>query len=87
MGCDHILIFHSDEEGRLLLPAKCCVSISCYDSTELRDAIATSIEQSLYALALSGMDLRYLDGVTVASDARDAACELQSLPVGAVPWR
>ena len=55
------------------------------NSTELRDAVAASIEQSLYALALSGTDLRALDGVTVSSDARKAACELQSLPDGAVP--
>jgi len=31
------------------------------------------------------MDLRSLDGVTIALDARKAACELQSLPAGAVP--
>jgi len=61
------------------------VFITCYDSDELRDAIASSIEQSLYALALSGMDLRALDGVTVASDTRKAACELQDLPTGAIP--
>ena len=63
----------------------CGVSINCYDSKELRDAVATSIEQSLYALALSGMDLRALDGVTVASDVRKAAYELQDLPPGVVP--
>ena len=85
MGGNYFLDFHQNEEGRLLLPPKCCVSITCYDSSELRDAIAASIEQSLYALALSGVDLRALDGVTVASDARKAACELQSLPDGAVP--
>jgi len=82
---NYVLNFHQNEEGRLLLPSQCGVSITCYDSKELRDAIATSIEQSLYALALSGMDLRALDGVTVASDARKAACDLQSLPEGAVP--
>jgi hypothetical protein len=80
----YFLNFHH-KEGRLLLPTECSVSINCYDSSELQDAISTSIEQSLYALALSGMDLRALDGVTVASDARKAACELQSLPDGAVP--
>jgi hypothetical protein len=85
MGCNYLLNFHQNEEGRLLLPSQCGVSISCYDSKELRDAIATSIEQSVYALALSGMDLRALDGITVASDARKAACDLQSLPDGAVP--
>jgi hypothetical protein len=85
MGCNYLLDFHQNEEGTLLLPPKCVVSIDCYDSTELRDAVAASIEQSLYALALSGTDLRALDGVTVASDARKAACELQSLPDGAVP--
>lgn len=85
MGVNYFLDFHQNEEARLLLPPKCGVSISCYDSKEVRDAIATSIEQSLYALALSGMDLRALDGVTVTSDARKAVCELQDLPPGAVP--
>ncbi len=85
MGCNYLLNFHQNEEGTLLLPLKCPVSIDCYDSTELLDAVAASIEQSLYALALSGTDLRALDGVTVASDTRKAACELQSLPDGAVP--
>ena len=85
MGSNYFLNFHQNEEGRLLLPSQCGVSISCYDSKELRDAIAISIEQALYALALSGMDLRALDGVTVASDGRKAACDLQSLPDGAVP--
>ena len=56
MGGNYFLDFHQNEEGRLLLPPKCGVSISCSDSKELQDAIATSIEQSLYALALSGMD-------------------------------
>lgn len=85
MGRHYFLNFDQNEEGTLLLPHECVVSIDCYDSTELRDAIAASVEQSLYALALSGADLRALDGVTVASDARKAACELQSLPDGAVP--
>ena len=85
MGGNYLLDFHQNEEGRLLLPPTCGVSISCYDSKEMRDAIATSIEQSLYALALSGMDLRAFDGVTVATDARKAACELQDLPPGSVP--
>ncbi len=82
---NYFLEFHRDEEGRLHLPPKCCVSIDCYDSSELGDAVATSIEESLYALALSGMDLRALDGVTIARDARKAACALQSLPDGAIP--
>ena len=85
MSGNYSLEFHQNEEGTLLLPHRCGVWINCYDSTELQQSIASSIEQSLYALALSGMDLRSLDGVTIAQDARKAACELQSLPAGAVP--
>lgn len=85
MGGNYLLDFHHHEEGSLPLPPKCTISIDCYDSSDIRDAIASSIEQSLYALALSGMDLRSLDGVTVTSDARKAACDLQDLPAGAIP--
>lgn len=85
MRSNYFLDFHQNEDGRLLLPPRCGVFITCYDSDELRDAVVSSIEQSLYALALSGMDLRALDGLTVASDARKAACELQDLPAGVVP--
>ena len=85
MSGNYSLEFQGNEEGTLFLPHRCEVWINCYDSTELQQSIASSIEQSLYALALSGMDLRSLDGVTIALDARKAACELQSLPAGAVP--
>lgn len=85
MSRDYFLNFHHHDEGRLLLPNNCSLSISCYESAELREMVRASIQESLYALALSGMDLRALDGVTVALDARKAACELQSLPAGAVP--
>ena len=85
MSGNYSLNFHQNEEGRLLLANQCGVSISCYESAGLRELVFASIKESLYALALSGMDLRALDGVTVALDARKAACELQSLPDGAVP--
>ena len=85
MTGDHVLDFYQNREGTLLLPKQCGVSVACYDSKEVQQAIVLSIYESLHALALSGMDLRALDGVTVALDARKAACELQSLPEGAVP--
>jgi hypothetical protein len=85
MSGEYLLHFHQNNEGRLLLPPECVVSIACYESAEVHQSIVSSIEESLYALALSGMDLRALDGVTVALNARKAACELQNLPDGAVP--
>ena len=85
MTGDHVLDFHENQQGTLLLPRQCCVSVACYDSKEVQQAIISSIEESLYALALSGMDLRALDGVTVALDTRRTACELQNLPDGSVP--
>ena len=85
MTGDHVLDFHQNAEGTLLLPHQCRVSISCYDSKEVEQGIASFIEESLYALALTGMDLRALDGVTVALDARHTACQSQNLPDGIVP--
>jgi hypothetical protein len=85
MTGDHVLDFYQNREGTLLLPKHCRISVGCYHSKEVQQAIVLSIYESLHALALSGMDLRALDGITVALDARKAACELQSLPDGAVP--
>lgn len=85
MTVDHVLEFHQNQEGALLLPKQCSVSVACYDSAEVRRAVTLSIEKSLYALALSGMDLRALDGVTIALDVRKSACDLQNLPDGVVP--
>ena len=85
MSGDYSVKFHREEEGTLLLPEQCPIYISCPDSKEVQLALVRTIEESLYALAMSGMDLRALDGVTVALDARKAACDLQSLPDGIVP--
>jgi hypothetical protein len=85
MTGDNVLDFHQHEEGTLLLPKQCRVSVACYDSKQVQQAIILWIEDSLYALARSGLDLRALDGITVALDARKTACELQNLPDGTVP--
>jgi hypothetical protein len=39
----------------------------------------------LYVVTFSGIELQALDGVTVSSDCRAAACALQDLPQGQVP--
>jgi hypothetical protein len=81
----YFLDFHQNTQGTLLLPPKCKVSVDCYDSNEVQRAVVSALEESLYALALLAVDLRALDGITVALDARKAACELQYLPDGAIP--
>lgn len=85
MSGNHILEFHQDKEGALLLPKRCSVSVTCDLTKEVQRSIVSMIEESLYALALSGMNLRALDGVTVALDARTAACKLQHIPDGMLP--
>jgi hypothetical protein len=85
MSGNHILEFHQDKEGALLLPKRCSVSVTCDLTKEVQRPIVSMIEESLYALALSGMNLRALDGVTVALDARTAACKLQNIPDGLLP--
>ena len=81
----YFLDFHQNKQGTLLLPPKCKVSVGCYDSKEVQRAVVSALEESLYALALLAVDLSALDGITVALDARKAACDLQYLPQGAVP--
>ncbi len=79
------LIFDSDGDKKLLLPIACSISVSCFESQEVQQAVAATTKEVIYDLALDGMNLLALDGVTVALDTRKAACELQSLPDGAVP--
>lgn len=85
MSSNYFLNFHQDEGGTLLLPPQCEVKIACREFEGVQQALFSAIEESLYALALSGMDLRALDGVTIALDTRQAACALQDLPDGLTP--
>ncbi len=43
------------------------------------------MEQILYALALGGLDLRALDGITLSRDCRTDGAALQSIPEGQAP--
>ncbi len=79
------LIFDSGGDKTLLLPKACSISVSCFESQDVRQAIAATTKDLIYDLALNGMNLLALDGVTVALDTRKAACEMQTLPDGAVP--
>jgi hypothetical protein len=79
------LVFNDAVEGRLLLPRVCSLSVSCYEAPEVREAVAVVMEEVLYALALNGMDLRALDGITFSRDCRAAAMVLQGLPEGQNP--
>ena len=83
----YFLDFHQNKQGMLLLPPKCKVSVGCYESREVQLAVVSALEESLYALALLALDLSALDGITVALDARKAACELQYLRTVQFHWR
>jgi hypothetical protein len=78
------LCFHPDKEGRLMLPERCGIEASCYETEEARQAVAAAMEQILYALALVGMDLRALDGITLSRDCRADATALQRMPEGQI---
>ena len=71
--------------GRLPLPERCSLDLSCFEEHEVQDALAVAIEEILYVVTFSGIELQALDGVTVTSDCRAAACALQDLPQGQVP--
>src|ERR1035441_4292371 len=79
------LRFRPDQEGRLLLPERCIIATSCYEAQDEREVIKTAMEQILYALALIGMDLRALDGITLSHDCRADATALQKMPEGQIP--
>jgi len=79
------LNFAAKGEARLPLPNRCSFDVSCFEEPEVQDALAIAIEEILYVVAFSGIELQALDGVTVASNCRAVACALQDLPQGQVP--
>ena len=79
------LIFNADGTGRLPLPNRCSVDIACLNEPEVQEAVMQVLEENLYIAALAGIDLKALDGITVATDCHAAACALQNLPTGQVP--
>ena len=79
------LTFAPKGEARLPLPDRCSLDLSCFEEPEVQDALAIAIEEILYVVAFSGIELQALDGVTVASNCRAVACALQDLPQGQVP--
>jgi|GEM_PF-1250648 len=79
------LNFAPKGEARLPLPDRCRLDLSCFEEPEIQDALAVAIEEILYVVTFSGIELQALDGVTVTSDCRAAACALQDLPRDQVP--
>lgn len=79
------LVFHREAEAKLLLPRACSLSVACYEPEEVREAVAVTMEEVVYGLALTGMDLRSLDGITFSQDCRAEAMALQGLPQGQNP--
>jgi hypothetical protein len=79
------LNFRPTGKGGLSLPDRCNFNVSCFEEPEVQEALAIAIEETLYAIALAGIELQALDGVTIAPDCRAAACALQNLPEGQVP--
>jgi hypothetical protein len=79
------LIFDVGAEPELPLPSRCTVDVSCLGQPEVQEAVSFALEESLYVAAYAGIDLKALDGITVAPDCRAAACALQNMPEGQVP--
>jgi hypothetical protein len=79
------LRFDTGGNDQLLLPAQYSISVSCYETQEVQEAVIAAMEQILYALAAVGMDLRALDGITMSHDCRADATALQQMPEGQIP--
>lgn len=85
MSTVHELTFRPKGEGRLPLPERCSLDVSCFEEPAIQEALTIAIEETLYVVALAGIELHALDGVTVAPDCRAAACALQNMPEGETP--
>lgn len=79
------LVFQSDSELQSLLPAKCSVTVSCYEEPEIQLFVATTLQGILESLARTGMDLRALDGVSLTADCAATAATIQPPPEGQIP--
>ena len=81
-----LLRFPRSEGQDLQLPEECGLFLTGYESDkEVGQAVGSALERIFYALAVVGMDLRSLDGITLSRDCREAAVALQCLPEGQVP--
>ena len=79
------LVFQRDGTLEELLPATCSVCVSCYGTPEVQDILAVTLQGIVQSLAQTGMDLRSLDGITLAEDCAAASTAMQTLPEGQVP--
>lgn len=79
------LAFQRDDELRALLPVSCSVGVSCYETEDMQEMMTATLRSALQSLARTGMDLRALDGVTLAADCAAAAKAIQPLPEGQIP--
>jgi len=84
---DSVLLRFPRSEGQhLQLPEECGLFLTGYEAdSEVRQALGIALERIVYALGFVGMDLRALDGITLARDCRKAAMALQRLPEGQAP--
>ena len=79
------LLFRRTGDLADLLPATCSIGVSCYEFPEIRDFVAVTLQGIFESLARTGMDLRALDGVTLAEDCAAATAALRPLPEGQLP--
>jgi hypothetical protein len=79
------LVFQRDADLQDLLPGMCSIAASCYESPEIQDVVAATLQGIIESLARTGMDLRALDGMTLAEDCAAASTAMQMLPEGQVP--
>lgn len=77
------LVFERTEACEHLLPLACTLSVSCYQPVEIQQFIAKSVQNLFQSFAFAGMDLRSLDGITMAEDCGAAAKALRAVPAEA----
>ena len=81
------LNFAPEGEGRLPLPDRCSLDVSCFEEPEIQQALAVAIKEALCVAALAGIELQALDGVTVALDCRAALVPCNICRSARFPWR
>lgn len=79
------LVFDRNEACQHLLPETCTLGVSCYEPSEVQELIAVTVQHIFQSLAVTGMDLRALDGITLAGNCEAVASTLQMIPTGMTP--
>ncbi len=77
MSGARVLEFRSSGVGCLPLPERCSLDVSCFEESEVQEALAIAIEETLYVVALEGIEVAKTFEFERAAELRDTVKDLR----------